>query len=74
MQLDENDGWIRDGETLLLWVPLAYRAAFRLCARVLIDKGRSTVFPYIIDLEALFKYSGRDWTKVYSELADVVAV
>ena len=71
----KEDGWVRDEEgTLLLWVPMAHRVTFQSNARVLIDNGASTVFPYVSDLETLLRFSGRNWRDIFlrSPLDDTV--
>ena len=65
-----EDGWIKRGDSLLLWVPVAHRGSFQCGARFLIDTGAPGVTRYSVDVERLSKYSGPDWTRIHSELAD----
>lgn len=68
-EMNIGDGWIRDEDrTLLLWVPSAHRAAIQSGARVVIDHGISKPVPKI-DIDAIYKYAGRNWVKIESDLA-----
>ena len=69
----KGDGWVRDEDgTLLLWVPVAYRVAFHSNARLLIDHGAPTIFPYLSDVETLLMLSGRNWTNVFTSSSSSV--
>ena len=61
-RMDTQDGWIKDGETLLLWVPAPYREAIRSGARVIIPNPTRNITAYSIDHQTLFRYSDRNWT------------
>ena len=65
--MDIHTGWIRDEATgsLLLWVPVEYRRAIQSNARVVIDRGVTMTIPEV-NFQELFRYSGENWTKIYT--------
>ena len=68
-RMDAADGWIKDGEKLILWVPTDYRHWFRGNIDVWIRGGLSDQQrrPPKVDLDLLRKFSGKQWTRVYIE-------
>ena len=66
--MDVRDGWIKDGNSLLLWVPSASRGTIQSCARMVIDRitPRATVFS--INYGVLFQYVGPKWTTGLSNM------
>lgn len=64
----KNDGWFRDGEKLLLWVPLQYRHDMKVGTRLVIGEPgtltRSVRRPGV-DYRNLFRFSGTRWKDIY---------
>lgn len=64
--MDLQDGWIKDGETLLLWIPAPYREHLPSCVRVIIPNPTPNFTAYNVDYQTLFRYSGRNWVDILS--------
>lgn len=61
----ENDGWIREGEKLLLWVPLPHRHDIGSRTRLIIgSRVKRDVRPEV-DYRKLFRFSGMRWKDIY---------
>ena len=61
-----DDGWVRDGEKLLFWVPLRYRDAINGRMGKVIG-GQGTVYARPeVDYRKLFRYSGARWKDIYA--------
>jgi len=61
-RMDIDDGWVRDGEKLLLWIPHRFRTNFKECFHVSIKSGKPRVVKPEVDLEKLYAYAGTNWT------------
>lgn len=66
-RMDEHDGWVRDGDKLLLWVPLKYRYEFQAGIKLVIGVPRVDRMIPQADYQKLFRYSGRRWTDIYDK-------
>lgn len=64
-RMNPNSGWIKDGDKLLLWVPHNYRYNIRLRLQVTIGQKWQRIATPDIDLEKLYTYAGKEWTKIY---------
>ncbi|KAF7792180.1 hypothetical protein EIP86_003211 [Pleurotus ostreatoroseus] len=70
-QMSRQDGWVKDGQNLLLWVPVPYRHSLQSGALFAINSDTpKPLATYSVDYETLFKYSGKNWTKILSEFVD----
>lgn len=62
----KNDGWIRDGEKLLCWVPLQYCHDIKVGSRLVIgENGIDAVRPEV-DYRKVFRFSGTRWKDIYT--------
>ena len=61
--LDEEDGWVKNGDKLLSWLPLQHRKSIREGEKLVIG-GKTRQKP-VVDLEKLLMYTRTQWTKVY---------
>lgn len=68
-RMDQQDGWIKDGENLLLWIPSIYRPVVAHCARLLINRSVSRAIVCNINYNTLFQYSGTAWVNVLSDMS-----
>ena len=60
-----NNGWIKDGDKLLLWVPWQYQRDIKAGIRLVIGDPKNAMRPEV-DYQKLFRYSGTRWTEVYT--------
>ena len=61
-----EDGWVRDGEKLLLWVPWKYRPDIDGGTRMVFDpQGEVDVRPKA-DYRKVFRFSGTRWKDIYT--------
>lgn len=63
--MDAANGWVKDGEKLLFWVPQDYRHLFRGNVDVWIRDGIRDRMAPKVDTELLGEISGKRWTEVY---------
>lgn len=70
-QMDPQDGWVKDCAALLLWVPGPHRGDVRFCARRIMSDQPPSIETYSIDYETLLtRYSGSNWTDIFSDFDD----
>ena len=62
--MDPTDGWVKNDEKLLLWVPQRYRENFRRNLALHFSIGSSSFNPEV-DLIKLRAYAGERWTDIY---------
>ena len=63
--MDVTDGWVKDGEKLLLWIPERLRRRFQATVEIGIGEGiQESILPKV-DLELLERYAGTRWTDIY---------
>lgn len=64
--LSENNGWIRDGEKLLFWVPWQHRDYINCGTKMVINSEGTKTLGLEVDYLKVFRYSGTRWTDIYS--------
>ena len=69
-RMDLADGWVKDGDKLLMWVPMQYRYDIMGGIKLAIGEGTRRTRPEV-DVERLFAYSGTQWTGIYDPTAGV---
>ncbi|KAF7794633.1 hypothetical protein EIP86_005770 [Pleurotus ostreatoroseus] len=69
-EMNKQDGWVKDGGELLLWVPPSYRSGFHTSARVVIGQHLPRAGALSVDYEKLLAYGGRNWVKIFEGLDD----
>lgn len=62
-----DNSWIRNGNTLLLWVPPSFRDIIQAQPRLTIKGGTVKALPRI-NVKRLYRYSGTRWTDIGSLL------
>lgn len=62
----EDDGWVKDGERLLLWTPLQYRRDIRMGTRAVIAASLKHAVRPEVDYRKVFRYSGARWRDIYT--------
>ncbi|TFK66216.1 WD40 repeat-like protein [Pluteus cervinus] len=60
--IEVTDGWVKDGDKLLLWIPLRYREHFKPQLHFSIPARQSEPE---VDLACLYGYAGKQWTGMY---------
>ncbi|TFK66218.1 WD40 repeat-like protein [Pluteus cervinus] len=63
-QMEVTDGWVKDGDKLLLWIPQRYREHFERRVHFSIGAKPRSIKPEV-DLACLYGYTGKQWTGMY---------
>ena len=64
--MEVEDGWVKDGEKLVLWIPQHYRRHFE-DTRLQFSIGDARIIGPRpgVDLVKLYMYTGERWTDIY---------
>ena len=66
--MDPKAGWVKDGESLLMWIPSRYRQSLldhRLVMAIEYDSQR---FPPVVDTTKLFACADGEWAHMYKSV------
>ncbi|TFK66201.1 WD40 repeat-like protein [Pluteus cervinus] len=63
-RMEVADGWVKEGDKLLFWIPQRYREHFQPQLHFSIPTMLKTIKPEV-DLACLYRYTGNKWTGMY---------
>ena len=67
LRISMAQGWIKDGDKLLLWIPQRYRTHFQERLHFAIGDEKIIGFKPEVDLAKLYTYIGERWTDIYTQ-------
>lgn len=65
-RLTTADGWVKDGDKLLIWIPIHYRENIAAGLKLVIGGDVRRSMKPEVDTDKLYEYSGTGWTRIYN--------